>query len=67
MLLVVVVALTPGGFLLLLAYVAARMLRERWQQARAQAQQLGGAPVSLWAVLATLEFREIVRQARSSF
>ncbi len=66
MLLVVAVALTPGGFLLLLAYVATRTVRERWRMARARAELEGEASVSFRAVLATVELKELVRQARST-
>lgn len=57
------VLLIPGGFLLLLAYVATRTLRARWLQARAQAN---GGEVALRDVVATLHFRELVREARAA-
>jgi hypothetical protein len=63
MMLVVVLALTPGGFLLLLAFISARTFRERWRLARDRAR-LVGAPVSVREVFATVEFKELVRQAR---
>ena len=65
MMVAVTVALMPGGFLLLLAYVAVRTLRERWRHAQAEAQ-LQGSVVSMRAVLATVELKELVRQARSA-
>jgi hypothetical protein len=63
--LALVVALMPGGFLVLLAYVATRTLLARWRAAQAQAQAHGRG-VSLKDVLATLHFRELVREARAA-
>ena len=65
MLLVVAVALIPGAFVLLLAYVATRTLWERWQLAQMQAQTRG-TPVSFREVVATVEFKDLVRQARAT-
>ena len=65
MLLVVAVALMPGGFVLLLAYVATRTVWERWRLAQMQAQS-SGTPVSIRAVLATVELKDLVRQARAT-
>jgi hypothetical protein len=65
MMLAVMVALVPGAFVLLLTYVATRTLRARWQLARMQARS-EGTPVSLRSVLATLELKELVREARAA-
>lgn len=65
MMLVVMVALVPGAFALLLTYVATRTLRARWQLARVRARS-EGTPVSIRSVLATLEFKELVREARAA-
>ena len=63
--LVVAVALIPGGFVLLLAYFATQAMRYHWQQARLQAQSRG-TQVSLREVVATVELKELVRQARAA-
>jgi hypothetical protein len=60
------VVLLPGGFPLVLVYVAMRTLRAKWRQAQEQAQALGRA-VPLRDVLASLHFRDLVREARSAF
>jgi len=65
MLLVVAVALVPGAFVLLLAYISLRTLRASWQQAQVQAQA-SGTPVSLRSVVATVDLKELVRQARAA-
>ncbi|WP_309897267.1 hypothetical protein [Archangium sp.] len=65
MLLVVTVALVPGAFALLVAYVASRTLRARWRQAQLQSQSQG-TRVSFRAVVATVEFKELVREARAA-
>ncbi|WPB81089.1 hypothetical protein KYC5002_18400 [Archangium violaceum] len=65
MVLVVAVALIPGAFMLLLAYVATRTMRARWQQARLAAQTQG-THVSFREVVATVEFKDLVRQARAA-
>jgi hypothetical protein len=65
MMLVVTVALVPGAFALLVAYVATRTIRERWQAARLQSHTQG-KPVSIRSVIATVEFRDLVRQARAA-
>jgi len=56
------VVLLPGGFPLVLAYVAGRTLLARWRQAQAQ-----GREVPLRDVFASLHFRDLVREARSAF
>ncbi len=63
MFLAVVVALTPGGFVFLVAYVFGRAFRARWHQAQAQAP---GRSVSLRGVLADLHFKDLVREARAA-
>ncbi|HZI07996.1 MAG TPA: hypothetical protein VEZ71_28510 [Archangium sp.] len=65
MVFVVAVALIPGAFMLLVAYVATRTMRHRWHQAclRAQTQ---GTRVSFREVVATVEFKDLVRQARAA-
>jgi Kef-type K+ transport system membrane component KefB len=65
MVLVVAVALIPGAFMLLLAYVATRTMRARWQQARRDALAQG-TRVSFRAVVANVEFKDLVRQARAA-
>ncbi len=65
MLLAVTVALVPGAFVLLVAYVASRTLRSRWRQARLQSQ-VQGTPVSFREVVATVELKELVREARAA-
>lgn len=65
MMLVVAVALIPGAFVLLLAYVSTRTMWERWQQAQLQART-SGTQVSFRDVLATLELKDLVRQARAA-
>jgi hypothetical protein len=60
------VVLLPGGFPLALAYVAGRTLLARWRQAQAQARAYG-REVPLRDVLASLHFRDLVREARSAF
>ncbi|QRN93913.1 hypothetical protein JRI60_32785 [Archangium violaceum] len=65
MMLVVAVALIPGAFVLLLAYVASRTMWERWRLAQVQAQS-SGTPISFRDVVATLELKELVRQARAA-
>ncbi|KFA93650.1 hypothetical protein [Archangium violaceum] len=65
MVLVVAVALIPGAFMLLLAYVATRTMRARWHQARLEAQS-HGTHVSFREVVATVEFKDLVRQARAA-
>lgn len=63
--LALVVALMPGGFAVLLGYVATRTLLRRWRAARAQARSLG-REASLKDVLATVRFGELVQEARYS-
>ena len=57
----VLLAIMPGGLPLLLAWAAARTVRVRWLQAREQAQA-AGVPVSWREVLATVEFKDLMRQ-----
>lgn len=66
MMMMVAVALIPGAFMLLLAYITTRTLWARWHEAQEQAQ-LSGVPVSMWEVLTTLHFKELVHQARTAF
>ncbi|MFP2930755.1 hypothetical protein ACLESO_37270 [Pyxidicoccus sp. 3LG] len=61
----VAVILLPGGFPILLAYIAVRTLRSRWLQAQARAHSQG-AEASLRDVVATLHFKELVREARAA-
>lgn len=63
--LALVVALLPGGFTVLLGYVATRTLLARWRAAQAQAQT-HGREASLKDVVASLHFRELVREARAA-
>ena len=66
MMVVVAVTLIPGSFVLLLAYITTRTLWARWREAQVESE-LHGVPVSLWAVVGSLHFRELVRQARTAF
>jgi len=61
MLLVTAVVLTPGGFLLLVGYVAARTVRSRWLQAQAS-----GQTARLRDVLASVHLKDLVQEARAS-
>lgn len=61
MVLALMVLLTPGGFPALLAYVTTRTLLERWRLAQAN-----GREVSFLDVVATLHFRDLVREARAA-
>ncbi|ADO72892.1 hypothetical protein [Stigmatella aurantiaca] len=63
MVLAMAVALLPGGFPLLLAYVTTRTLRARWRVAREQA---AGRAVTWRDVVATLHFKDLVREARAA-
>jgi hypothetical protein len=63
MALALVVVLLPGGFAVLLAYVATRTLLARWRSAQAQAN---GRGVSVKEVLASLQLRDLVREARAA-
>lgn len=63
--LVVAVALIPGAFVLLLAFIATRTMRERWRLAQVQAER-SGTHVSFRDVLASVELKDLVRQARAS-
>jgi hypothetical protein len=66
MVMAVAVAVIPGAFVLLLTYVTARTLLRQWRQAQVQAQLPGGEPPSLRMVLATVELRALVREARAT-
>jgi hypothetical protein len=66
MVMAVAVAVIPGAFVLLLTYVTARTLLRQWRQAQVQAQLSGGVPVPLREVLATVELRALVREARAT-
>ncbi len=61
----VAVVLMPGGFPLLLAYIAVRTLRVRWHNAQVEAHS-HGREASLRDVLATMHLTELVREARAS-
>jgi hypothetical protein len=63
--LALLVTVLPGGFAVLLGYVTTRTLLARWRAAQAQAQTLG-REVSLKDVLASMHFRELVREARAA-
>lgn len=65
MVLALVLALLPGGFPVLLGYVATRTLLARWRAAQAQAQT-HGREASLKDVVTGLHFRELVREARAA-
>ncbi|MCE9667261.1 hypothetical protein LY474_05480 [Myxococcus stipitatus] len=65
MVLVVAVFLLPGGFPVLLGYVAVRTLMSRWRVAREEAHRVG-QEASLRDVLSTLHFKELVRDARAA-
>jgi hypothetical protein len=65
MLLVVAVALIPGAFVLLLAFIATRTMRERWRLVRLQAER-SGTHASFRDVIATVELKDLVRQARAA-
>ncbi|HEX8824388.1 MAG TPA: hypothetical protein VF794_30985 [Archangium sp.] len=65
MLLVVTVALVPGAFVLLVAYVASRTFWSRWRSAQVQSRTQG-TPVSLRAIISTVELKELVREARAA-
>jgi hypothetical protein len=56
-----VFAVVPGGLPMLLAWAAVKTLRARWQQARQ-----AGEPVSLRTVLATVELKDLMREARGA-
>jgi hypothetical protein len=62
MVLAVAVVLLPGGFAVLLGWVATRTILKRWRMAQAQAH----GRVSFKAVLASLHFRELIREARAA-
>jgi hypothetical protein len=66
MMLALAVVLLPGGFPMVLAYVATRTLLARWRQAQVQAQAHGRG-VPLRDVLASMHFRDLLREARAAF
>ncbi|WP_233577073.1 hypothetical protein [Citreicoccus inhibens] len=61
----VVVVFMPGGFPLLLAYIAARTLRARWREAR-MAARAHGRSLSVRDVVANLHFKDLIREARAA-
>ncbi|MCY1014832.1 hypothetical protein [Pyxidicoccus sp. MSG2] len=61
----VAVVLLPGGFPLLLAYIAVRTLRARWHNAQVEAHSRG-REASLRDVVASLHFKELIREARAA-
>lgn len=63
MVLAVTVALTPGGFPLLLTYIAVRALWRQWKLAQARAN---GGSVSVRDVVGTLHFKDLIREARAA-
>ena len=63
MVMAVAVAVVPGAFVLLLTYVTARTLLRQWREAQALS---GGVPVPLRTVLATVELRALVCEARAT-
>ncbi|MCP3161662.1 hypothetical protein HUW62_02975 [Myxococcus sp. AM011] len=65
MVMAVAIILLPGGFPLLLSYIAVRTLVSRWREAQSQAHSVG-REASLRDVLATLHFKELVRDARAA-
>jgi hypothetical protein len=65
MALALAVVLMPGGFAVLLAYVATRTVLARWRSAQMQAQA-NGRGASVKEVLASLQLRELVREARAA-
>ncbi|MBZ4415918.1 hypothetical protein [Myxococcus sp. RHSTA-1-4] len=65
MVMAVAVILMPGGFPLLLVYIAVRTLRSRWHNARLEAHS-NGREASLRDVVATLQLKELVREARAA-
>lgn len=62
MILTVVVAFMPGGFVVLLAWAIARTFRQQWREVQARTPE--GHKVDWREVLASLHVRDIVRQAR---
>lgn len=61
----VVVALLPGGLLLLLGWVLARALVRAYSRALAH-QANTGPRLVLWRTLAEVDFRQVVREARAA-
>ncbi|MBJ6764275.1 hypothetical protein JGU66_26160 [Myxococcaceae bacterium JPH2] len=61
----VVVVFMPGGFPLLLAYIAARTLRARWREARTEARAHGRS-LSVRDVVSNLHFKDLIREARAA-
>lgn len=60
----VVVVVMPGGIPLVMAYIATRTLVERWRMAQVQALE-AGRPVSVRDVVGSLQFRDLLREARA--
>jgi hypothetical protein len=60
-----VVLILPGGFLLFFAYLFARAVYQRRQQARSQSTP--GGPVGLFGILAEIRLADLVREARAAF
>lgn len=56
-----VLAVVPGGLPMLLAWAVVKTLRARWREARE-----AGEPVSLRTVLAAVELKDLVREARGA-
>jgi hypothetical protein len=63
MVLAVTVALMPGGFPLLLAYLAVRTLWRQWKQAQAKSN---GGTVSVREVVSAVHLKDLVREARAA-
>ncbi len=61
MVLAVMVALMPGGFPVLLTYLAVRTLWRQWKQAQAH-----GGTVSVREVVSAVHFKDLVREARAA-
>lgn len=66
MLMVVAVALIPGAFMLLLTYICTRTLWSRWRLAQAKARTSGTRVSFRRDVMATVELKDLVRQARAA-
>lgn len=62
MVLAVMVALMPGGFPVLLAFLAVRTLWRQWKQAQAN-----GGTVTVREVVSAVHFKDLVREARAAF
>lgn len=64
----VVVLFMPGGFPLLLAYIAARTLRAQWRVVKTTAQAHGRSTSvrDVVSTVSTLHFKDLVREARAA-